>query len=116
MRGSALRAQQQPEPVLLVEKRLVWGVPDPAGQALVQDIARLIPRCPAACQGNSGVCRIMRDGTRTRHNVLDLEFPIALFGVPRYKCTTHGTNFSLLTPLVFSNLPADTMVEPQVCT
>lgn len=103
------------QPTLVESFRLLIGQRDQQGR-LVQDLEKLVPRCPEAIErGLQGCCPIRRAGKYTRHGVYAQDFPIALEKVQRFECTRHSKHFSFLSPAVWKNLPEDAEVHPNIC-
>lgn len=108
-------SKQREQPTLLVSVPLRIGQRDALGQ-LVQDPSKLVPQCPEAiARGLTGCCTVVRNGTHTRHGVYAQPFPIALERVQNFKCTAHNKDFSFLTPCIWTNLPEDAEVQPEIC-
>lgn len=75
-------------------------------------------RCPTQLTGGDTTvntcCHIVRQGSCTKHGVVASGFPVALSGVPKFLCRTHGRSFTLLHPLVHEDLPASILVVPEI--
>ena len=110
-RGAAVRQVRLEEPELYKRQQLMISCPDGT-----VDFKRLVPKCPVAlgmvdCEEP---CIVVRIGFATRHGVITNGFPMAVSGVQRLKCHTHGKSFNMLHPAIYEGLPDDAVVQPEL--
>lgn len=75
---------------------------------------RLAQDDTTAALSGLGPCVIEADRYKTKHKVYDIDFPVAVTRVRQFKCTTHGSYFTYLTPTIWEKLSDSVVMEPEL--